>query len=85
MLLESHYGDPHQILLAYRKKIRGWPSLKNGDSAGYRRFHNFLTKCESIMSRQHWNSLDTPDILFAVKSKLPVNARDKWNRKMMMI
>ena len=27
---------------AYRKEIRVWPSLKNGDSAGYRRFYNFL-------------------------------------------
>ena len=38
LLLERHYGDPHRILAAYRKEIRGWPSLKNGDSAGYRRF-----------------------------------------------
>ena len=85
LLLERHYGDPHRILAAYRKEIRGWPSLKNGDSAGYRRFYNFLIKCESIMSRQQWNSLDTPDILCALISKLPGNARDKWNRNMMMI
>ena len=31
-----------RILAAYRKEIRVWPSLKNGDSAGYRRFYNFL-------------------------------------------
>ena len=37
------------------------------------------------MSRQQWNSLDTPDILCALISKLPGNARDKWNRKVMMI
>ena len=59
--------------------------MKNGDSDGYRRFYNFLIKCESIMSRQQWNSLDTPDILCALISKLPGNARDKWNRKVMMI
>ena len=85
LLLERHYGDPHRILAAYRKEIRGWPSLKNGDSAGCRRFYNFLIKCESIMSRQQWNSLDTPDILCALISKLPGNARDKWNRTVMMI
>ena len=84
LLLEGHYGDPHRRR-AYRKEIRGWPPLKNDDSAGYRRFHNFLIKCESIMSRQQWNSLDTPDILCALISKLPGNARDKWNRKVMMI
>ena len=37
------------------------------------------------MLRQQWNSLDTPDILCALISKLPGNARDKWNRKVMMI
>ena len=37
------------------------------------------------MSRQQWNSLDTPYILCALISKLPGNARDKWNRKVMMI
>ena len=84
LLLEGHYGDPHRKR-AYRKEIRGWPPLKNDDSAGYRRFYNFLIKCESIMSRQQWNSLDTPDILCALISKLPGNARDKWNRKAMMI
>ena len=59
--------------------------MKNGDLAEYRRFYNFLIKCESIMLRQQWNSLDTPDILCALISKLPGNARDKWNRKVMMI
>ena len=82
--MERHYGDPHLILAAYRKEI-GWPSLKSGDSAGFRRFYNFLIKCESIMSRQQWNSLDTPYILCALISKLPGNARDKWTRKVMMI
>ena len=85
LLLERHYGEPNRSLAAYRKDIRGWLSLKNGDSDGYRRFYNFLIKCESIMSRQQWNSLDTPDILCALISKLPGNARDKWNRKAMMI
>ena len=59
--------------------------MKNGDSAVYRRFYNFVIICESIMSRQQWNSLDTPDILCALISKLPGNARDKWNRKVMII
>ena len=47
--LLERLGDPHQILPAYRKEIRSLPSLKNGDSAGYRRSYNFLIKCESII------------------------------------
>ena len=50
MLLEQHYGDPHRILAAYRKEIKGWPLLKPGDSSSYRKFYNFLVKCDSIMS-----------------------------------
>ena len=46
-LLLERLGDPHRILLAYRKEMRGWPSLKNGDSAGYRRSYNFLIKFET--------------------------------------
>ena len=31
LLLEQYYRDPHRILAAYRKEIKGWPSLKPGD------------------------------------------------------
>ena len=48
-LLLERFGDPHRILPAYRNEMRGWPSLKNIDSVGYRRFYNFLIKCESII------------------------------------
>ena len=58
LLLEQHYGDPHRILAAYRKEIKGWPSLKTGDSSAYQKFCNFLIKCESIMPQQRWNSLN---------------------------
>ena len=37
------------------------------------------------MSRQLWNSLNSPDILCTLTSKLPGNGRDKWNRKVLSI
>ena len=37
------------------------------------------------MSREQWNSLNSPDILCTLTSKLPGNARDKWNRKVLSI
>ena len=85
LLFEQHYGDPHRILAAYRKEIKGWLSLKPGDSSAYWKFYNFLIKCESIMSRQRWNSLNSRDILCTLTSKLPGNAKDKWNRKVISI
>ena len=44
---------------------------------------NFLIKCDSIMSRQQWNALDTPDVLCSLISKLPGNTRDRWNRRVL--
>ena len=68
-------------MAAYRKQIKGWPSLKPGNSSSYWKFHNFLIKCESTASQQQWNSLNSPDILYTPTSKLPGNVRDKWNRE----
>ena len=85
LLLEQYYGDPHRILAAYRKEVKSWPLLKPGDTSSYRKFYNFLIKCESIMSQQQWNSLNSPDILCTLTSKLPGNTRDKWNRKVLSI
>ena len=37
------------------------------------------------MSRLQWNSLDTPDALVTLTSKLPGNARERWNRLVLKI
>ena len=84
-LLEHHYGNPHRILAAYQNEIKSWTPLKPGDSTAYRKFYHFLIKCDSIISRQQWNSLDTPDVLCSLVSKLPGNMRDRWNRKVLML
>ena len=84
-LLEDHYGNPHRILAAYRKEIKSWTPLKPGNPTAYRKFCNFLIKCDSIMSCQQWNSLDTPDVLCSLVSKLPGNTMDRWNRKVFML
>ena len=52
LLLEQHYGDPQNTgMAAYRKEIKGGPSLKPGDSSSSQKFDNFLINCES-MSQQ---------------------------------
>ena len=68
-LLEDHYGNPHQILAAYRKEIKSWTLLKPEDSIAYSKFYNFSIKCGSIMSCQQWNSLHTRCTLqFGIKT-----------------
>ena len=37
------------------------------------------------MSRQQWNSLDTPDVLCSLVSKLSGNMRDRRSRKVFML
>ena len=53
ILLEQHYGNPHRILTAYHRKIKAWPLLKLSDPSGYKKFFNFLLKCERIIALQH--------------------------------
>ena len=79
-LLRKRYGDPHIILSTYRKEVRNWPKLKFGDAKGFRKFYNFLVKCEGVSKEQLWNAINTPDILCMLVSKLPNGLIDMWNR-----
>ena len=81
MLLEERYGDPHRLLASYRKEIKEWQPLKIGDATSFRRFSNFLVKCQNVTGRTNWNALDNPDIICMLLSKLPGNLQDRWNRK----
>ena len=47
-LLTQRFGDLHIITASYRKEIKQWPQIKAGDDGAYRRFQNFLVKCENI-------------------------------------
>ena len=84
-LLTERFGDPHIITASYRKEIKQWPQIKAGDAGAYRRFQNFLVKCENIDHLQSWNVLNTPDIICMLLSKLLGSARDKGSRKVLTI
>ena len=77
-LLEQKYGNPYSIMSLYRKEIKAWPQLKDGDGGSFQKFYNFLVKCESITKSREWNPLDTPDVICMLLSKLPGKIRDKW-------
>ena len=80
LLLEKRYGDAHRLLGSYRKEIKDWPPLKIGDAIGFRKFCNFLMRCQNITGRDNWNLLDNPDIICTLLSKLPGGLQDRWNR-----
>ena len=67
------------------QQIKKWPSVKHGDAEGYRKFYNFLLKCETVTQMQTWNVLDTPEVMCMLLSKLPGGARDKWSRRVLLI
>ena len=46
-VLVEKYGDLYHVIVEYRKEIKAWPIIRNGDAEGYQRFYNFLQKCEN--------------------------------------
>ena len=69
------YGNPYNIMTMYRKEIKAWPQVKNGDADSFQKFCNFLVKCENITQASQWNPLDTPDVICMLLSKLPEKLR----------
>ena len=51
-LQERTYGNPHKILSSYWKEIKERSLLKFGDAKCFRKFYNFLVKCESVSESQ---------------------------------
>ena len=72
--------DIETIPSTYRKEVRNLPKLKFGDAKGFRKFYNFLVKCEGVAKEQLWNAINTPDILCMLVSKLHNGLIDRWNR-----
>ena len=81
MLLEKRHGDPHRLLGSYRKEIKEWQQLKLGDAAGFRKFSNFLVRCQNVTGRDNWNLLDNPDIICLLLSNVPGALLERWNRR----
>ena len=69
-LIESRYGHPLKILASYQREIKKKPSIRAGDATAFRQFHSFLLKCETVISMQSWNALDSPEILPMMISKV---------------
>ena len=63
MVLNKRYGNPHLLLASYRKEIKSLAPVKPGNAIGFRKFHNFVLKCETFSKITNWNSLKTPETL----------------------
>ena len=60
-------------------------TLKAGDATAFRKLFNFLIKCQTIEADGHYDPLDTPEIILAVLSKLPLHVQDRWNRNTLQL
>ena len=76
-LLNERFGDPHIITESYRKEIKQWIEIKVGNADAYKRFQNFLVKCENLEHLQICKVLNTPHIICMLLSKLPGKVSDK--------
>ena len=65
--------------------MKNWQPIKFGDAIDFRRFHNFLLRDKNVATGQKWNTLDTPDILCMLTSKLPSGIMERWNREVLKI
>ena len=74
-LLENRYGDPLKTLASYRGEIKKWPSIRARDATAFRQSHNFILKCDSAISMQNLNALDSPETLSMMISKFPRHIR----------
>ena len=62
-----------------------WSHIKPGDTEAYRKFHNFLLKCENITQMQTWNVLGTLEIMWMLLSTFQSGTRDKWSSRVLPI
>ena len=47
----------------------------------YRKFYNFLLKCQSLTDSRNWKLINSSDMLCTLILKLPMSFGDRWNRR----
>ena len=84
-LLPKQHGNPHTMLLSYRKEIKLVQPLKLGDPAAFRRLFNFLIKCQTMGVHSKHNPLDRPETVCMILAKLPLHLQDRWNQNTLLL
>ena len=68
-----------------QERNKSFPSVKSGDTSGFRKFYNFLLKCEVFSKSTAWNALESQETLCFLVSKLPGSLKDRWNKKVQVV
>ena len=72
-----------KVIDAYHKEIKECPEIRPRNAEAYRKFHNFLLKCESIYT--DGDVLNTPEIMRMLLATLLGEKRDMWSRRVLLI
>jgi len=80
-MLDQHFGNPVVVAEDYKRKLRGWRKIRDGDSKGLEEFSDFLVHCEETMkTMKSMSELDSTEILQSISAKLPAHLGIKWCR-----
>ena len=80
-LLDQRFGNPVHVAEAYKSRLRNWPQIKDGDSAGLQAFSDFLLRCqEDVKISGSKGELDSSQMIIQVGAKLPSYSGVKWCR-----
>ena len=78
-LLDQRFGNPVHVAEAYKLRLRNWPQIKDGDSAGLQAFSDFLFRCqEAVKISDSKDELDSSQIIIQVSAKFPSYSGVKW-------
>ena len=63
-LLDQRFGNPVVVAEDYKRKLRGWRQISDGDSKGLQELSDFLVRCEEAMkTMKSMSELDSTPIL----------------------
>ena len=80
-ILDQRFGNPVYVAEAYKTRIRKWPQIQDGDSAGLQDFSDFLVRCqEAVKTVGSLAELDSTQTLRELSAKLPSYSGVKWCR-----
>jgi len=80
-LLAQRFGDPYHVAESFKSRLRAWPRVRDGDSAGIQELSDFLIRCrEAMKSMQYMGELNSTETLIQISAKLPSYCGVKWCR-----
>ncbi|XP_041460914.1 uncharacterized protein LOC121412065 [Lytechinus variegatus] len=80
--IDSRFGNPSALSVAYTRKLCSWPGIESKDASGLRDFSDFLQKVLSAKTKvKNLGILDFPQENAKLVAKLPQYLEDEWREE----